>query len=224
MNERIGRIDPPTDKEFPLLLLPLILFRICRAKGDTKSKDMKVVFYPLILWDDRLTICDKIVYSQLLYRTLWDTNEAFDREGNLDTSILQEEGGGWVSLTWSASKELYEALNISRAQFYQSKANLRSCGYLATFGGEERIQIVSGVEGRFFELKTKTGLAGKKLLVYSYLCHASARFGWVDKFHGKIAEALNLSPDAITKLLVRLCDEGFLEKKRRGRQVLLKPR
>lgn len=185
---------------------------------------MKVVFYPLILWDDRLTICDKIVYSQLLYRTLWDTNEAFDREGNLDTSILHEEGGGWVSLTWSANKELYAALNLSRRQFYQSKANLRSCGYLATFGGAERLQIVSGVEGKFFELKTNTGLSGLSLVIYSYIAHLSSRYGWVDRFHKNLAADLNLSLLVLANCLKRLCDEGFLEKKRRGRQVLLKPR
>lgn len=179
---------------------------------------MKAVFYPSILSDGNLSAIDKIVYSQILYRAICDSNEAFDTDGNLDIGSLRQNNDNLLPMAWSSASDLHKSINASRSQFYDAKNRLRQRGYIVG----DSILIVPGVEDNFFELQTKSELSGLSLIVFSYLCHLSKRYGWVDKYHNKLADALSISPLVLANCLHRLYLEGFIQKKRKGRQVLLK--
>lgn len=181
---------------------------------------MKVIFYSAILSDTNLTITDKIVYSQFVYRSLWDNNEeTFDKDGSVDLETYEYDYEGYVPIGWSINESIASDMNISRAQYYLSKSHLTRHGYISEYG----IRLVSDFSSNFFELKTKTGLTGWSLIVYSYLAHKSAYFGWVDKYHDQIAKDLCISDVSnLEHILSQLKRNGFIQVKCRGKQRLLR--
>ncbi len=190
---------------------------------DAKKKK-KAVFYTATLKLEGLTLQDKVLYSQMLYRSLWDTGETFmTDDGKPDISSLSNDLDGWLPLSPFVKESIYKTINISRAQYYISKKRLRDYGYLTDDG--EKIWILDGVENGFFELKTGSGLTGRCLLVYSYISHLAGKYEWVDKYHKSIADNLGMSNLVFANCLTYLCAEPnpYILKKKKGAQVLLKP-
>ena len=74
----------------------------------------------------------------------------------------------------------------------------------------------------FYELRTESGLRGMPLIVYSYLYHKTKAYGWVDKYHGKMAEEFCISRSRVEHIISDLRRGGFLEVCYKGRCPLLR--
>ena len=184
---------------------------------------MKAIFYKSILSQENLTPTDRIVYSQILYLSLMEkSNSSYDLEGRFNLESANNKYGGYVPVSWRVSgKYICEILRISRKQYYLSFANLNKFGYLISDTNNTLVKLTCLIP--YFELDTKTKLRGYELIVYSYLLAKSAKYGWVDKYHDAIAKDLSLSRISIEQILHKLYKKGFLERMRRGHQVLLRP-
>ena len=179
---------------------------------------MKIIFYLGTLNKCDMTITDKIVYSQMRYRSLMDGGrESFESDGTFTSSR-----DGSVPVSWTASQDFHDGVNVSRRQFFLSKRKLKKEGYIKTISGEPSLIFDNDTIGSFFELRTDTGLSGLSLIVYSYLDNKTEKYGWVDKYHDAIARELCVSSITLANCLARLIKDGFIEKKRRGKQVLLR--
>lgn len=179
----------------------------------------KVIFYPCTLKESSMTIADKIVYSQILYRSLWDESAAtFTKGGQVSTDEYMTEYDGVVPFGWSVSSSMAKELNITQRQFYRSKSNLENNGYLV-YGG---IRLIEGVTATFFELKTTSGLRGLPLIVFSYLSHKCAKYGQVDKYHGAMAEELGMDRTNLEHILTDLRKRHYITVQYKGRQPLIK--
>lgn len=179
---------------------------------------MKAVFYPDILQEECLSVTDKIVFSQMLYRSLMDGGrESFEADGTFCSSW-----DGCVPVSWTASQDFHECVNVSERQFYLSKSKLKREGYIRTMAGEPLLVIGEKTIETFFELRTNTGLSGLSLVVYSYLRNKTEKYGWVDKYHDAMARELSVSDTTLANCIARLVADGFVQKKRRGKQVLLR--
>ena len=165
-----------------------------------------------------MTAMDSIVYSQILYRSLWDTNASFTQDGEFSLSYHQEEGGGYVELGWSVNESLAKELNISRRQYYQSRKNLQDAGYISKDG----VLLLDGVTDTFFELKVGCGMRGMALIAYSYLANKTEKYGWVDKYHKAIAEDLHITERGLQKILAKLIKWRLVETKDGWKQTLLR--
>ena len=165
-----------------------------------------------------MTTMDSIVYSQILYRSLWDTNASFTQDGEFSLSYHQEEGGGYVELGWSVNESLAKELNISRRQYYQSRKNLQDAGYISKDG----VLLLDGVTDTFFELKVDCGMRGMALIAYSYLFCKSKKYGWVDKYHKAIADDLHIPERSFQRILAKLIKWRLVETKEGWKQTLLR--
>lgn len=183
---------------------------------------MKAIFYPRTLFESTMTTTDRLVYSQLLYRSLWDNYESFDVDGAFTTEIYTSEYDGFVPIGWSATEQIIHNLNISKRSFYLSKQRLKEQGYIV--GGEsgDRIYIIPNVTVNYVELEYKTGLSGMNLIVYSYLNQKCKEYGWIDKYHVALAKELGISRPRLENIVSVLQDGGFLNKKSKGHQMLLR--
>lgn len=185
---------------------------------------MKVTFYKNALKEQGLTPTDKIVFSQILYLSLMneDSRVAFDDEGNFTIDAINEDYGGFVPISWRVSeKYLSEILNISLKQSYLSFKSLYENGYITTNRfGEKLVKLIEIIP--FFELIVDSGLKGYELIVYSYLADKIKKYRWVDKYHDAMAIDLNLSFMCLEKTIQRLYEKGFLDRMRKGHQVLLR--
>lgn len=179
---------------------------------------MKSVLYPGILGESNLTATDKIVYSQILYRSLWDNSTSFTVDGNFSISEYTDYSDGYVPLSWSATSYIHYTVNISERQFFRSKKNLIDYGYMDS----ESIKLLDGITDTFFTLKTDTGLSGLRLIVYSYLADKTEKYGWVDKYRDAMAKELHLSENVLVNCLTYLHNAGFIERKRKVRQILIR--
>ena len=179
---------------------------------------MKIVFYPDVLQEECLSVTDKIIFSQMLYRSLMDGGrESFESDGTFTSSR-----DGFVPVSWTASQDSHEWVNVSRRQFFLSKSKLKREGYIKTISGEPSLVFDNSTIESFFELRTDTGLSGLSLIVYSYLDNKTEKYGWVDKYHDAIAHELCVSSTTLANCMARLIKDGFIEKKRRGKQTLLR--
>lgn len=143
--------------------------------------------------------------------------ESFEGDGSFNSTW-----DGYVPVSWTASQDFHEGVNVSRRQFFLSKSKLKKEGYIKTISGESSLVFNNDTIGSFFELRTDTGLSGLSLIVYSYLDNKTEKYGWVDKYHDAIARELCVSSITLANCLTRLMREGFVEKRRRGKQVLLR--
>ena len=165
-----------------------------------------------------MTAMDKIVYSQILYRSLWDSNASFTKDGDFSLSYYLEDNDGWVDIGWSVDESLAKELNISRRQYYQSKKNLQDSGYISKDG----VLLLDGVTDTFFELKVNSGMRGLSLIVYSYLFNKTRKYGWVDKYHKAIAKELNITERGLQQILAKLIKCGLVQTKEGYKQTLLR--
>lgn len=181
---------------------------------------MKAIFYPCTLKESSMTIADKIVYSQILYRSLWDYGEmTFTKQGEFSVEGYEDELDGVVPIGWTVTPSaIASGLNISRAKFYQSQKSLGDNGYLIDGG----IRLIEGVTATFFELKTTSGLRGLPLIVFSYLSHKCAKYGQVDKYHGAMAEELGMDRTNLEHILTDLRNRHYITVQYKGRQPLIK--
>ena len=100
---------------------------------------------------------------------------------------------------------------------------LRDSDFIVTTDlGDEQVKLIDGLTDRFFQLHPKKGLNCLNLIVYSYLANKTEKFGWVDKYHDAIAKELGLSNLVLANCLRNLVAKKLIEKKKRGRQVLLR--
>ena len=180
---------------------------------------MKAIFYTSTLSECNLTATDKIVYSQMLYRSLWDDNEtSFSNEGELILDTYETEYEGYVPIGWSVNETLAPELNITTRQYYISRKKLRDMGYMTEYG----IRLLPDTLNHFFELKTDTGLSGYRLIVYSYIAHKNAEYGWMDKYHSVMATELHMDRGNLEHILTDLREQGRIAVKYRGRQAMLR--
>lgn len=182
---------------------------------------MKVIFYPCTLKECSMTTTERIVYSQILYRSLWDneSDSTFTKEdGRFSIETYEYDYGGIVPLGWSVSNSMAKDVNVSRTQFFQAKKNLEDNGYLIDGG----IRLIEGVTATFFELKTTSGLRGLPLIVFSYLSHKCAKYGQVDKYHGAMAEELGMDRTNLEHILTDLRNRHYITVQYKGRQPLIK--
>ena len=184
---------------------------------------MKVTFYKSILSED-LTPTDKIVFCQVLYLSLMEKGGvAFDSRGCFKDDSIHEDYGGYIPLSWRVSERyLSKVLIISLAQSYLSLNRLREKGYIiANEFNEEMVKFINLIP--FYELEVESGLCGMELIVYSYLISKSKKYEWIDKYHKALAEDLLLSPKSLERIIDKLNKKGFLQRMRKGHQVLLRP-
>jgi len=181
---------------------------------------MKVIFYSATLFKTNLTITDKIVYSQLVYRSLWDCEDKpFDSDGTFSIEKYEINYEGYIPVGWTIDESISSVLNISRAQYFRSKAHLFELGYVSEYG----IRLVTDVTANFFELKTDTGLSGMRLIVYSYIAHKNKTYGWYDKYHVAMAKELGIKDvHNLEHILTYLRENRFISVKYRGKQTLLR--
>ena len=166
-----------------------------------------------------MTIADKIVYSQILYRSLWDYGEmTFTKQGEFSIEGYEDELDGVVPIGWTVTQSISKGVNITKRQFYRSKKNLEDNGYLIDGG----IRLIEGVTATFFELKTTSGLRGLPLIVFSYLSHKCAKYGQVDKYHGAMAEELGMDRTNLEHILTDLRNWHYITVQYKGRQPLIK--
>lgn len=184
---------------------------------------MKSVFYLGVLDNTAMTIADKLVYSQILYRSLWDCPEGtFDVDGKFcpENYICNV-----VPLGDSVSREIADYLNMSERQYYSSVKHLRELDYLCDVGGEPHIEIIDGCfSDEYFELIPESRLSGYSLIFYSYLCYKSAKYGWVDKYHSAIAKDLRMLRSNLERMITNLKNKKLIMTKERGTQSYLAPK
>lgn len=179
---------------------------------------MKIIFYLGTLNKCDMTITDKIVYSQILYRSLWQNSESFDNEGKFSMDYYTDFNDGYVPIEWELTSSIAHDLSISDRQFFRTKSHLIELGYLS----ENGIKAIDKITDCFFELKNGKGLKGLALIVYSYIAHKSEKYGWVDKYHAKIAEDLAIDRTNLEHILSDLRNRRIVSVKNDGRRRLLR--
>lgn len=165
-----------------------------------------------------MSATDKIVYSQTLYRALWESSDSFTTEGEFTTTCYEYDYDGIVPYEWGVSVLLPEHINVSKSQYYQSRKKLFEAGYFNRYG----VRMIDGVTESYFELKTSTGLNGLRLIIYSYLANKSEIYGWVDKYHRAIAKELNIAERVFQRNLAELKAMGLVETMERDKQTLIR--
>ena len=185
---------------------------------------MKTVFYPGVLGDTNMTLSDKLVYCQILYRSLWDNaSETFDKDGKFSPDNYWAE---MVPIGESVTSGVSKGINITSRQYFISYSHLREIDYITSadeYGPKGYLTILPCFAKGYFELITESFLTGWPLIVYSYIYFKSKRYGWVDKYHSKIAEELQLSRSYLERVFTKLKDAGLIQYKDKGRQRLIRP-
>ena len=180
---------------------------------------MKAVFYPRTCKESALTIVDRMVYSQVLFRSLWDAGKETFEEGEFSITNYTDWSQGLVPLGYTITSCIATSLNISRAQYFLSCKRLREMGYIT----QEGVILLDGVTDSFFELHTESGLSGLSLIVYSYLVNKTREYGWVDKYHAAIAKELGIKDvRTLQRILADLKKSGLIQTKIKWRQTLLR--
>lgn len=173
-----------------------------------------------------MTTADKIVYSQLVYESICaGGRETYSYTGK-DLSVREyvENSDSLVPIGDSVTiSSISRHTNLSRYQCSISMRKLRDSDFIVTTDlGDEQVKLIDGLTDRFFQLHPKKGLNCLNLIVYSYLANKTEKFGWVDKYHDAIAKELGLSNLVLANCLRNLVAKKLIEKKKRGRQVLLR--
>lgn len=185
---------------------------------------MKSVFYLGILDDTNLSVSDKLVYCQILYRSLWDNSEeTFDKQGYF---APENYSNGEVPIGITVSSSIADSVNISKRQYFASLNRLRELEYIISgdaYTPDGYVVMSNCLTSEYFKLRTETGLTGLSLIVYSYIHFKSAKYKVVDKYHAAIASELRMSRSHLEQILTKLREGRHIIVKERKRQRLLRP-
>lgn len=172
----------------------ITLCKSCHARehnGGSNEKMLisskKVIIFRSLLSKKDLKPTTKIVYSYLAAFAM--------AKGNKQES-------SWYHLQISNITVLTKLLHISRKTYYSCIKELQEAGYER----EDYIYVPKSLfEKGYFELYNLDKVKGELLIFYSYLKSKAERYGnIIDTFKTKLAEELNTTKTAITKLLNRL--------------------
>ena len=176
-------------------------------------KKKKYIFYPNTLAIDELTITDGLVYSQMLFRSLWDMNEVTFTKGHFDIDEYHENFSDYVPLGWTIDlTEIAKDLKISERQLYYTKKRLKENGLLT----DDSIYIINDITTRFFELVVDKGLSGWELIVYSYLANKNKKHTWITLSHEILSKDLNIRRENFERIVSSLKAKGLIEKEKKG--------
>lgn len=186
---------------------------------------MKAVFYSGILKDANLTTSDKLVYCQILYRSMWDDpSETFEKDGTfaIPDNLLQ-----CAPISRFITASVCDCINIGRRQYFNSLKHLREVGLIDPpdeYSDTGSINIPDGLfNSEYFEIRTDTTLTGLSLIVYSYLWYKSKKYGWIDKNHEAMANELSMERTHLEHILSKLNKGGFIMFRYKNRQRLIHP-
>ncbi len=189
---------------------------------------MKSIFYLSALSMRSLSSMGKIIYCQMLYMSVWDTKEeSFTKTGEFDPyQGIDATGYKYIPVGDNCTETiLRDITGISHSQLYEIRKDLFRCALLMKGdvpGGYDYIRLEKGYLDSFIELIRVPKLNNLNLIVYSYICNKTKKFGWIDKYHDAIARELGISPLVLANCLRKLHAMGLVQKKKRYKQVLLR--
>lgn len=172
---------------------------------------MKIVFYRTLLTEtDKLSPTERIIYSFLVSKSITNIESAFSVAGDrLNTDELYDcvSSSNRFELCEINNSKIARELHITRKTVIETIKSLKDKNCIKTNAeGVDCIYINKRlIEKGYFELYNLDKVKGELLIFYSYLKSKAERYGnIIDTFKTKLAEELNTTKIAITKLLNRL--------------------
>lgn len=180
---------------------------------------MKVIFYCKLLGKEYsdLTPNQKIVYSHILSKSVLYDSDLFNKDGDgVDWDIVADyySDNGITTLDLVPINITLTArlLNMSRQSLIDAIKELKGAGMMS----DSEIYTNTGLlNGGFFQLRIDTGLSKMLLIIYSWLfCRAEKYNFIIDTYERVIAEKLEITANAVGKLIKKLADKGFVKRLR----------
>lgn len=184
---------------------------------------MKLVFYKTLLTRGRnITPTERIVYSFLVSKSITYFSDLFDSDGScldVDELYYAVEEEHWLSLFSISNSRIASELNISRRSVIRCLQSLKDNRYII----DDRIFVNKELlEQGYFELHSSDVMTGELLIFYSYIKDKSQLYdGCIDTYKEILAEQLNTTKTAITKLLNRLYTLGKAKRLENGKLLVL---
>lgn len=184
---------------------------------------MKIIFYKYLLTQAKeLSPAERIVYSFLVSKSITLQDCMFDVEGDcLNIGDLYDcvDDNPYLDLYPINNTQISKVLNISRKTAVRSIAKLKELGYIT--GNYIKVTHDLLCYG-YFELLRNDILSGELLIFYSYIKNRAIVYnGVIDTFKTKLAECLDTTKIAITKLLNRLYELNLAKRLNNGKLMVL---
>ena len=183
---------------------------------------MKIVFYKTLLTEySELTPTEKIVYSFLVSKYITFADFLFESDGKtLRTDDLCEllDESPYIDICNINNTKIAQELNISRKSAIRSMQKLQILGLVK----DNSIFIAKELPlNGYFELQNTEVISGELLIFYSYLKNKAKNYNnTLDTYKEKLANELNTTKLAITKLLNRLYSLNLAKRLENGKLLI----
>ena len=180
---------------------------------------MKIVYYKSLLTQAKhLKPNERIIYSFLVSKSICQIDSIYDSDGiSIMTDELYSllEDCNYIDLFQISVRKLALLLHLSPTTVLSSLNRLKELHYIqynTIFVNKELI------EKGYIELHKYDILNGEILIFYSYIRYKAMLFGgYIDTFKAKLAEELDTTKIAITKMLNRLYELSLAQRLNNGK-------
>ena len=188
---------------------------------------MKRIYYKRLIADrQHLSAAERIVYSFLVYQSLCNLDDAWDKEtGKFDKTAIKEYGDCFAlpDFCFEDNKFVYGSkiakyTGVSQATVSRAVRKLADVGLIDWDCREIKHNDI--YEDGFFTLDDKVKLTGELLIFYSWLLYLKKDGKFIFATRNKLATNYHVKAEDVRDYIARLKDEKLAERDENGNLII----